>query len=101
MPTVPAVLTAAERSAALSSLDGWAYEAEALRKTFAFAGFVEAFAFMTAGALAAERLDHHPDWSNSYRTVVVALSTHSAGGVTERDVALARAMDASARRLLT
>lgn len=101
MAKVPDVLSAAERDAAVAALSGWTYADGALHKAYAFAGFVEAFAFMTAGALAAERLDHHPDWSNRYRNVDVALTTHAAGGVTSLDVALARAMDGVAARLLT
>jgi 4a-hydroxytetrahydrobiopterin dehydratase len=60
---------------------------------FVFADFNEAFGFMARVALAAEKLDHHPEWSNVYKTVEVTLSTHDAGGLTERDVALAEAMD--------
>ncbi|MEO8082390.1 MAG: 4a-hydroxytetrahydrobiopterin dehydratase [Ardenticatenales bacterium] len=100
MGTAPTVLEDAERAAALATLTGWSYDDGQLKRTFRFKSFVEAFAFMTAGALAAERLDHHPDWSNAYRTVDVRLSTHSAGGVTRLDVELARAMDAAAVRLL-
>jgi 4a-hydroxytetrahydrobiopterin dehydratase len=75
---------------------GWSYDAErpALCRTFAFGSFSEAFAFMARAALAAEKTDHHPDWQNSYNTVSVRLSTHSAGGVTEKDLAMAEAMDA-------
>ena len=66
-----------------------------LVKTFRFPDFVEAFAFMTQVALVAERLNHHPDWSNVYGTVRVMLSTHDAGGVTELDFELAAAMEAA------
>ncbi|MBK7780430.1 MAG: 4a-hydroxytetrahydrobiopterin dehydratase [Ardenticatenia bacterium] len=83
-------------AAALTELPGWQLADGRLHKVFAFASFVPAFAFMTAVALVAEKLDHHPDWSNSYRTVTVDLSTHSAGGVTALDVALARQMEALA-----
>ena len=90
-----------ERAAALEALPGWRYDAEAraIRRDFRFADFGEAFAFMTRSALAAEKADHHPDWSNSWNRVAVALSTHDAGGVTGRDVALARAMDGFAAAL--
>lgn len=71
---------------------GWCLERE-----FRFASFVEAFSFMTAVALAAERLDHHPEWSNVYNRVTVRLSTHDAGGVTEFDFALAEAAGKAAR----
>ncbi|MET1112357.1 MAG: 4a-hydroxytetrahydrobiopterin dehydratase [Allosphingosinicella sp.] len=84
-----------ERAAALAGLPEWRYEPaeRAIRRDFRFADFGEAFAFMARAALAAEKADHHPDWSNSWNKVAVALSTHSAGGVTGKDIALARAMD--------
>ena len=75
---------------------GWALarDGKAMAKTFKFADFVEAFGFMTRVALAAEKMDHHPDWSNVYRTVTIALSTHDAGGLTDLDFRLARTIDA-------
>ena len=90
-----------ERAAALKAMPQWRYEAEerAIRRDFAFADFGEAFAFMTRAAIAAEKADHHPDWSNSWNKVAVALSTHSAGGVTGKDIELAMAMDGFAARL--
>ncbi len=84
-----------ERIEALGSLDGWS-EVEgrdAICKTFQFRNFVEAFGWMTKAALEAEKADHHPEWFNVYRTVDVTLATHDAGGVTEKDIALARRMD--------
>ena len=66
---------------------------EAIARTFSFANFSEAFAFMTRVAMLAEKMDHHPEWSNAYRTVEVVLATHSAGGVTELDIKMARAMN--------
>lgn len=69
---------------------------DAIARKFVFADFNQAFGFMTRAALLAEKMDHHPEWSNVYRTVEVALSTHDAGGVTEKDIALARAMDSFA-----
>lgn len=79
---------------------GWALDAggETLRKTYVFKDFVEAFGFMARVALVAEKLGHHPDWSNSYRRVEVALTTHDAGGLTALDVKLAQRMDALAAR---
>jgi 4a-hydroxytetrahydrobiopterin dehydratase len=75
--------------------DGWTEYDGALRREFTFADFSEAFGFMTRVALLAERHGHHPDWSNSYRTVSIALSTHDAGRkVTDLDRALAAAIDA-------
>jgi 4a-hydroxytetrahydrobiopterin dehydratase len=93
--TGPAKLTEAERRAAVADLDGW-HEVdgrEAIARTFTFADFSEAFAFMTRAALLAEKMDHHPEWSNVYRTVDVVLATHSAGGLTELDIKMARAMN--------
>ena len=79
---------------ALAGLEGWALAADGLSisRTFTFRNFSEAFAFMTRAALAAEKLDHHPDWSNVYKTVTVKLNTHDAGGLTELDFELARRM---------
>ena len=88
-------LTDEARRAALAKLAGWS-EVEgrdAISKTFVFADFNAAFGFMTRVALVAEKLDHHPEWFNVYKTVTVTLSTHDAGGLTARDVELAQAMD--------
>jgi len=80
---------------ALLLLEGWsAVESrDAIRKTFAFKNFNEAFGFMSRVAMQAEKLDHHPEWSNVYNKVEVTLTTHDAKGVTEKDVALALFMD--------
>ena len=80
---------------ALAQLSGWraAEGREAICKAYRFKDFRQAFAFMTRVALAAERLDHHPEWFNVYKTVEVTLSTHDAGGLTELDLKLAEAMD--------
>lgn len=91
-------LTGTARQAALARLDGWS-EVEgrdAIRKEFRFADFNAAFGFMARVALNAERLDHHPEWSNVYNRVDITLSTHDAGGVTERDVELAAFIDRAA-----
>lgn len=95
-----AKLDADQRMKALSELKGWAHDSkrDAITKTFTFRNFVEAFGFMTQSALVAERMDHHPEWSNVYKTVNVLLTTHDAGGLTQRDVNLARAMDEAASR---
>ena len=69
---------------------------DAIRKVFLFRNFVDAFGFMSRAALWAEKLDHHPEWFNVYKTVDVTLSTHDAGGLTELDVKLAKKMDALA-----
>jgi 4a-hydroxytetrahydrobiopterin dehydratase len=88
-------LTGAARKAALAKLAGWS-EVEgrdAISRKFTFKDFNEAFGFMARAALIAEKLDHHPEWFNVYNKVEVTLATHDAGGVTERDVTLAQAMD--------
>ena len=69
--------------------NGWRHEDNALRREFSFTNFKEAFAFMTSIADMAEAADHHPDWSNSYNTVVIALTSHDKGCVTDRDSSLA------------
>jgi 4a-hydroxytetrahydrobiopterin dehydratase len=88
-------LSAEARKAALAELHGWsdAKGRDAITKKFVFADFNTAFGFMTRSALVAEKLDHHPEWFNVYKTVEVTLATHDAGGVTELDVKLAEAMD--------
>ncbi len=84
--------------AALAQLSGWTATPgrEAIAKSYRFADFNAAFAFMTRVAMAAEKMDHHPEWSNVYNKVDVVLTTHDAGGVTARDVELAAFMDAAA-----
>jgi 4a-hydroxytetrahydrobiopterin dehydratase len=88
-------LSGEARKAALARLEGWSEASgrDAITKTFVFADFNEAFGFMIRAALVAEKLDHHPEWFNVYKTVEVTLSTHDAGGLTERDIKLAEAMD--------
>ena len=89
------VLTDNERAAALELMPGWSLHTDqaAISRTFAFADFSAAFGFMARVALAAERQGHHPDWSNVYGRVDITLTTHEAGGLTQRDVALAKAID--------
>jgi 4a-hydroxytetrahydrobiopterin dehydratase len=93
-------LTGEVRQQALAKLPGWHEAAgrDAIAKTFVFKDFSEAFGFMSRVALVAEKHDHHPEWKNVYKTVEVLLSTHDAGGLTGKDIALAEAMDAIARR---
>jgi len=83
---------------ALESLPLWraAEGRDGIVRSLKFKGFAEAFGFMAEVALVAERMDHHPEWSNVYNRVEVLLATHEAGGVTERDVALAQAIDRAA-----
>jgi 4a-hydroxytetrahydrobiopterin dehydratase len=94
-------LPAEEVQVLVAELDGWSVEEDGKRltKQFAFADFARAFAFMTAVALKAERLNHHPNWSNVYSRVDVTLWSHDAGGLTERDFKLAKFMDEVARNL--
>ena len=88
-------LSGAARSSVLARLKGWSEVSgrDAIAKKFVFADFNQAFGFMTRAALVAEKLDHHPEWFNVYKTVEVTLSTHDAGGLTELDVKLAETMD--------
>jgi 4a-hydroxytetrahydrobiopterin dehydratase len=88
-------LSGEARKSALGRLKGWSEVngRDAIAKKFVFADFNQAFGFMTRAALVAEKLDHHPEWFNVYKTVEVTLSTHDAGGVTELDVKLAELMD--------
>jgi 4a-hydroxytetrahydrobiopterin dehydratase len=92
---MPQKLTGEARKTALKKLSGWSEVKgrDAIGKKFVFKDFSEAFGFMTRAALAAEKMDHHPEWFNVYKTVEVTLSTHDAGGVTELDVKLAQTMD--------
>lgn len=88
-------LEGAERSAALSELEGWT-EVEgrdAIQKNFTFKNFNEAFGWMSRVAMLAEKMDHHPEWFNVYKTVDVTLATHDVGGVSELDIKMAKAMD--------
>src|SRR5512135_137846 len=74
-------------------LKNWALNENVIRREFKFRNFVEAFSFMTAVGMEAEKANHHPDWSNSYNRVDVSLQTHSAGGITKNDLDLAGKMD--------
>jgi 4a-hydroxytetrahydrobiopterin dehydratase len=83
------------RDTALGRLNGWIFDpaADAISHDFKFKNFSEAFGFMTRVALLAQSADHHPEWSNVYNKVTITLSTHDAGGLTEKDVALAEKID--------
>lgn len=86
-------LTAEELSVAMEKLQGWTIEQEKLHKVFVFEDFVGAFGFMTRVALAAEAMNHHPEWHNVYKNVTVDLVTHDAGAITQLDVNLALTME--------
>ena len=75
------------------NMKGWELNDEKLQKSFKFTNFVEAFGFMTRIALEAERMNHHPEWSNVYNNVTIKLSTHDAGGITDYDIKLAEIID--------
>jgi 4a-hydroxytetrahydrobiopterin dehydratase len=92
-------LAGTARARALQELEGWseAKGRDAITRTFQFKNFNQAFGFMSRVALVAEKMDHHPEWSNVYGRVEVTLSTHSAGGLTDKDVALAKKMNDFAR----
>lgn len=89
-------LSEAERVDALEALDEWDYDEgrDAITRTITFADFSEAFAFMTRVALVAEKMDHHPEWSNVWNRVEILLTTHDAGGLSSRDIVMAEAIDA-------
>lgn len=88
-------LSQAEREDALEGLPDWDFDdsRDAITRTFTFADFSEAFAFMTRVALAAEKADHHPEWSNVWNRVEIALTTHDAGGLSHRDIEMAEAIE--------
>lgn len=96
-----ALLSEAERTGALSDLSDWTMVEgrDAIAKTYAFADFAAAFDFMARIADVAEEMDHHPEWFNVYNRVEVTLTTHEANGLTDRDIALAKAMDQAMDRI--
>ena len=89
-------LNPAEREDALDGLPDWDHDEarDAITRSFTFADFSEAFGFMSRVALLAEKADHHPEWSNVYNRVEILLTTHDAGGLSERDIEMAQAIDA-------
>ena len=91
-------LTGGARKTALATLKDWKEVPgrDAIQKSFKFADFNQAWGFMTRVALAAEKADHHPEWSNVYNRVEILLSTHDAGGLSEKDIALAKVIDSAA-----
>ena len=90
----PSKLADPDIAGRLKALPGWTLEAGKLHKAFTFKDFVEAWSFMTAVALAAEAMGHHPEWSNVYNRVDIAITTHDAGGLTALDFEFARRVDA-------
>ncbi len=89
-------LERSEAEAALEGLDGWDFDrdGDAMRKVFKFSDFSEAWGFMNRVALIAEKSDHHPEWFNVYNKVDITLTTHDAGGLSQRDVEMAKAIEA-------
>ncbi len=89
----------AELREALTELPGWVLKANKLHREYQFADFVHAFGFMATSAIAIEKMNHHPEWFNVYNRVTVDLTTHDAGGISAKDVKLARLLDSIAGRL--
>jgi len=92
-------LTEGEINTALEQLPDWVLEAGKLHRALNFKNFVQAWGFMTQVAIVAEKMNHHPEWSNVYNRVVIDLTTHEAGGLTKRDVELAQKIDQIAARM--
>ena len=84
---------------ALHTLDGWSVKNEKLHREFQFTDFAHAFGFMATAALGIEKMDHHPEWQNVYNRVTVDLTTHDEGGISAKDIALAKLLDAVAKKL--
>ncbi len=95
----PTELSPAEIQSALSSLSGWSVRNGRLHREYQFRDFVEAWGFMTSAALVIQAMDHHPEWSNVYHRVTIDLVTHDAGGITRKDVDLARSIEELAGRI--
>ena len=92
-------MTDAEISAAVANLPGWTVAQGKLHREYKFPDFIHAFGFMTTAALGIEKMNHHPEWFNVYNRVTVDLSTHDAGGITQKDFTLAAWLDAAAKKL--
>ena len=90
---MPGKLTTAEIATALPGVPGWTHNGDGIERSYKFADFVAAFAFMARVALLAEKADHHPEWSNVWNKVDIRLTTHDAGGLSAKDFALAKAID--------
>lgn len=87
-------LSVPEIHTALQNLKGWTFEQNCISKSYQFTDFVQAFAFMTKGALYAEKMNHHPNWSNVFNKVHIELTTHDSGGITQKDIDLAMKFEA-------
>lgn len=92
-------LTDTEIEMALATLPGWSVAAGKLHKEYRFPNFIQAFGFMATSAISIEKMDHHPEWLNVYNRVSVDLTTHDSGGITHKDVELARLLEAVAARM--
>ncbi len=92
-------LAGPQLDAALSSLRDWRVVNEKLHREYRFPDFIHAFGFMTTAALSIEKMNHHPEWSNVYNRVTVDLTTHDAGGITSKDIELAKLLDTTAKML--
>ena len=90
---MPTALTTEEQQQRLADLDDWVIEDDGLTRTFTFSSFVAAFGFMASAAIVAEKLNHHPEWSNVYNRVTVRLTTHDVGGISDLDFDLAARMN--------
>jgi 4a-hydroxytetrahydrobiopterin dehydratase len=88
-------LSGNELDEAVRAMNGWELKDGKLQKSFRFSNFIDAFGFMTRIALEAEKINHHPDWSNVYNTVTIKLSTHDTGGITDYDIKLAKIIDST------
>jgi len=100
-PARPGKLSEVEIAEALGGLPGWSAAGGKLHRQYDFPDFVTAFGFMSSAALVAQAMDHHPEWSNVWKTVRIDLTTHDAGGITSLDLQLAGAMEKLARPLLS
>ena len=99
MTATPAKLTNFEIESSLTQLPGWTVVAGKLHREYRFATFGKAFGFMKTAAAAIEKMDHHPEWFNAYDSVVIDLTTHDAGGISQKDVDLAKVLEESASKL--
>ncbi len=92
-------LSESDLQTALARLNGWTVAEGKLHREYRFSDFIHAFGFMATAALAIEKMDHHPEWSNVYNRVIVDLTSHDAGGITTKDLDLAKLLDATAAKL--